>query len=71
MHLIIQVFSMDVLSCFDLDESLAKETVAVIERMKLHSFKYRPVKGRYQYYSNIHYSTLFLELNSQSALFDI
>ncbi|KAL4502441.1 hypothetical protein ABPG72_012028 [Tetrahymena utriculariae] len=66
MHLIIQVFTKEVLSCFELPSSYLDYSCEILERMKNYSFKYRPVKGRYQYYSNIHYSTLFLKLNKNT-----
>ncbi|EAR89499.2 hypothetical protein TTHERM_00158160 (macronuclear) [Tetrahymena thermophila SB210] len=66
MHLIIQIFTKEVLSCFELPISYLNYSSEVLERMKNYSFKYRPVKGRYQYYSNIHYSTLFLKLNKNT-----
>ncbi|KAL4470349.1 hypothetical protein ABPG74_011960 [Tetrahymena malaccensis] len=66
MHLIIQIFTKEVLSCFELPISYLDYSTQILERMKNYSFKYRPVKGRYQYYSNIHYSTLFLKLNKNT-----
>ncbi|KAL4502443.1 hypothetical protein ABPG72_012030 [Tetrahymena utriculariae] len=61
MHIITQLACPQILDCFNISQYEKNSLVEIIARLKENSVKFRPVKGKYYYYSNIHYITLFFK----------
>ncbi|KAL4470351.1 hypothetical protein ABPG74_011962 [Tetrahymena malaccensis] len=66
MNIITQLICPQVLNCFDLNQYQKSSLTELITTVKENSVKFRPVKGKYQYYSNMHYTTLFLKCYESS-----
>ncbi|EAR89494.2 hypothetical protein TTHERM_00158110 (macronuclear) [Tetrahymena thermophila SB210] len=63
MNIITQLVCPKILDCFDLSQYEKKQLIEVILRVRENSVRFRPSKGKYYYYSNLHYNLLFLKYN--------
>ncbi|EAR89497.2 hypothetical protein TTHERM_00158140 (macronuclear) [Tetrahymena thermophila SB210] len=61
MRLVTQLICPNILDCFNLSEYQKNSLIEIIKRLKENSVKFRAQQIKYQHYTKIHYTALFLK----------